>query len=189
MLNLVESACRAAVVQSIEGLGTCTYTKEKVRDRVTGTESTMATVVTDGVNLAAMHAYQSILNPHKIFTNDIASTRTHYGVEACRANIIREMEMVFSSHSISVDNRHLNLIADMMTRGGQFQPFNRYGMSTGVSPFLKMSFETTVACLKDAVLEADWDDLDGSSSRIVMGKVGKVGTGAFDVLTPMQESK
>ena len=72
----------------------------------------------------------------------------------------------------------------MMTKGGGFTPFNRNSLKNGVSPFMKMSFETTVGFLKDAVLERDWDDLSGPSARIVMGKVGKVGTGAFDVLMP-----
>ena len=51
---------------------------------------------------------------------------------------------------------------------------------------MKMSFETTLGFLKDAVLENDWDDLKNPSARIVMGKVGKVGTGAFDVLMPVE---
>lgn len=110
---------------------------------------------------------------------------TYYGVEACRATIIREMDAVFKGHSINVDNRHLNLIADMMTRGGGFAAFNRIGMRSGVSPFMKMSFETTVGFLKDAVLEGDWDDLKGPSARLVVGKISRVGTGAFDVLMPV----
>ena len=132
-----------------------------------------------------MHAYQSILNPHKIFTNDIHAMLAMYGVEACRATIMREMDAVFKGHSISVDNRHLNLIADFMTKGGAFAPFSRTGLKGAVSPFFKMSFETTVAFLSDAVLDGDWDDLRGPSSRIVVGRVGRVGTGAFDVLMPV----
>lgn len=187
MLNVVEDACHDAVIQSIPGLGACTLGKEKARDPVTGIETTYPVVLTEGVNLTAMHDYQSILNPHKIFTNDIAAMLNLYGVEACRANIIREMDSVFKSHSITVDNRHLNLIADMMTRSGGFSPFNRNGLKSGVSPFMKMSFETTVGFLRDAVLERDWDDLKGPSARIVVGKVGKVGTGAFDVLMPVSQ--
>lgn len=132
-----------------------------------------------------MRDYQNFLNPHKIFTNDIAAMLRLYGVEACRANIILEMDSVFKGHSITVDNRHLNLIADMMTRGGGFSPFNRNGLKSSVSPFMKMSFETTVGFLRDAVLDEDWDDLKGPSGRIVVGKVGKIGTGAFDVLMPV----
>ena len=48
-----------------------------------------------------------------------------------------------------------------------------------------MSFETTVGFLKDAVLERDFDNLAGPSSRIVAGRAGTVGTGGFDVLAPV----
>lgn len=40
--------------------------------------------------------------------------------------------------------------------------------------------------MKDAVLERDWDDLKNPSARIVVGKLGGIGTGAFDVLAPVQ---
>lgn len=58
-------------------------------------------------------------------------------------------------------------------------------MKNSVSPFAKMSFETTLGFLNDAVLERDFDDLKGPSARIVMGKVSGVGTGAFDVFTKL----
>ena len=176
MLNHVEAACRQAVIQFIPGLKACAYVAEKDKEPF---------VITEGVNLTAVRDYQDIIDPNRILTNDIAAMLRFYGVEAARATIIQEMDAVFQGHSISVDNRHLNLIADVMTRGGCFTPFNRMGMKTGVSPFMKMSFETTVGFLKDAVLDGDWDDLAGPSARIVMGKIGKVGTGAFDVLMPV----
>lgn len=185
MLNFVEEACRSAVIQSIPGIGACTLSEEKVRDPSTNTMKAIPVVLTQGINLIAMHEYQHIINPHKIFTNDVAAMLALYGVEACRATIIREMDAVFRGHSITVDNRHLNLIADMMTRGGGFSAFNRTGMQSGVSPFMKMSFETTVKFLRDAMLENDWDDLKGPSARIVAGKSSKVGTGAFDILMPV----
>ena len=185
LLPLVEKACHGAVIQSIPGLKTCTYTHDESWDPKTGEKIKIPYVITDGVNLPAMHEYQSVINPHRIFTNDIGAMLKHYGVEACRATIIREMDSVFKAHSISVDMRHLNLIADFMTRAGGFKPFSRMGLQSSVSPFMKMSFETTLKFLKEAVLENDWDDLNNPSARIVMGKVGKVGTGAFDVLMPV----
>ena len=178
MLNHVEAACREAVIQFIPGLKVCTYVEEKDKTPY---------IITEGVNLTAMRDYQHVIDPTRMLTNDIAAMLTLYGVEAARATIIQEIHAVFQGHSISVDNRHLNLIADVMTRGGGFSPFNRMGMKGGVSPFMKMSFETTVGFLKDAVLDGDWDDLTGPSARIVMGKVGKVGTGAFDVLMPVDD--
>ena len=189
LLPLVERACHDAVIQSIPGIKACTISKEKsdTKDPLTNKFIEVPVVLTQGVNLRAMHTFQDILNPHKIFTNDIAAMLDIYGVEACRATIIREMDAVFKGHSISVDMRHLNLIADVMTRAGGFLPFNRNGLKGSVSPFMKMSFETTLGFLKDAVLDGDWDDLKNPSARIVVGKTSGVGTGAFDVLMPVGE--
>ncbi|OCK74654.1 beta and beta-prime subunits of DNA dependent RNA-polymerase [Lepidopterella palustris CBS 459.81] len=186
MLHLVEDACNFATIQVIPGIANCLVSTEKgPRDPFTGKETELPVVVTEGANLVAMRDYQHIIDPNRIFTNDIAAMLRLYGVEACRACIIREMHAVFSGHGISVDHRHLNLIADTMTRGGGYTPFNRNGLKSSVSPFMKMSFETTVGFLRDAVLERDWDDLRNPSARIVMGKLSKVGTGAFDVLMPV----
>jgi DNA-directed RNA polymerase I subunit RPA1 len=185
MLSIVEDALRQSLIQQIPGLGTCTY----VPDEEVAKNVKAPVVHTAGVNLKAMQNYAHIINPNTISTNDIAAMLTNYGVEACRATIIQELSGVFSGHGISVDHRHLNLIADYMTRGGGFSPFNRNGLRGSVSPFMKMSFETTVGFLADAVSEGDWDDLSSPSSRIVIGRTSKVGTGAFDVLTQVPTRK
>ncbi|KAI1858696.1 uncharacterized protein JN550_012528 [Neoarthrinium moseri] len=184
MLNVVQEAVRKTLVQKIEGIKDCTFVEDElIKDVRTGNEEKMPVIHTNGVNLVAMQNYADYINPNKTITNDIAAVLRTYGVEAARRNIIQELGNVFGGHGISVDNRHLNLIGDYMTRNGGFTPFNRNGLKGNVSPFTKMSFETTLAFLKDAVLDGDWDDLTTPSGRIVMGRLGKVGTGAFDVLT------
>jgi DNA-directed RNA polymerase I subunit RPA1 len=180
VLPLVEAAAHSAVIQSIPGLGNCAYVEA---DPIKGEA---AHVITEGVNLLAMRDYQDIIKPHSLYTNSIHHMLNLYGVEAARASIIREMSDVFEGHSISVDNRHLNLIGDVMTQSGGFRPFNRNGLvKDSSSPLAKMSFETTVGFLRDAVIERDFDNLQNPSSRIVVGRVGTVGTGAFDVLAPV----
>ncbi|KAI9674128.1 MAG: hypothetical protein M1817_001946 [Caeruleum heppii] len=184
ILNLVEDACKDSVIQSILGISSATLTSELRRDPKTGVETTEAFVLTEGVNIPAMQTQQDILQPHRLYTNSVGDMLAHYGVEACRSAIVRELSGVFTSHSIAVDLRHLNLIADFMTRGGGYSPFNRLGMHrTCVSPLQKMSYETTVACLKDAVLDGDWDSLRGPSARLCVGRLSRMGTGCFDVLT------
>ncbi|KAI3341697.1 hypothetical protein F4824DRAFT_449726 [Ustulina deusta] len=186
MLSIVQDAVRKSLIQQIPGIRSCVYVPdEKIEDIHTGEEVRRAVIHTDGVNLEAMQKYGDFINPNKIKTNDIAAVLRVYGVEAARQSIILELGGVFSGHGISVDKRHLNLIGDYMTRNGAFTPFNRNGLKGNVSPFTKMSFETTLSFLKDALLDGDWDDLTTPSSRIVMGQLGKIGTGAFDVLTKL----
>ena len=180
LLPLVEEAARSAVIQSIPGLSNCTFVEA---DELKGEP---AHIITEGVNLLAMRDYQDVIKPHSLYSNSIHHMLSLYGVEAARASIILEMAEVFNGHSISVDNRHLNLIGDVMTHSGGFRPFNRNGLvKDSSSPLAKMSFETTIGFLKDAVLERDFDDFKSPSSRIVAGRVGSVGTGGFDVLAPV----
>ncbi|KAL2149546.1 hypothetical protein VTH82DRAFT_8197 [Thermothelomyces myriococcoides] len=183
MLSLVQEAVKKSLIQQIHRIGTATFEPKKVKDAITGEERTELLVHTEGANLRAMQQYGDYINPNRISTNDIAQVLEVYGVEACRNNIVQELSAVFSGHGIAVDQRHLNLIADYMTRGGGFTAFNRIGLTSNVSPFTKMSYETTVGFLKDAVLENDWDCLATPSSRLVAGKLGTLGTGSFDVLT------
>ncbi|OAL01187.1 beta and beta-prime subunits of DNA dependent RNA-polymerase [Phaeosphaeriaceae sp. SRC1lsM3a] len=178
MLNHVESAASFATIHVIPGITSAVYTAGKDVDE--------PVIMTEGSNMLAVREFGNIIDVNRIFTNDIVAMLNLYGVEACRATIVREMHAVFHGHGISVDHRHLNLIADTMTKGGGFTPFNRIGLKGNVSPFMKMSFETTVGFLKDAVLERDWDDLTNPSARIVVGRLGKLGTGAFDVLAPVK---
>lgn len=178
MLSIMRDALRRSVVQQISGIGSTSYVPP---DITAGREA--AEVHTTGVNLKAMQHYGDFLDPNRIFTNDIVSMLRVYGVEAGRSTIIRELRAVFEGHSISVDNRHLNLIGDYMTRDGGITPFNRLGIRSNNSPFTKMSFETTLQFLKDAALEGDWDELTSPSARLVMGRLGPLGTGSFDVFT------
>jgi len=187
MLHHVEAAADFATIHVIPGITRALVSKEEVgeEDPITKKRPEVPVIVTEGANLVAMREFSHVLDTSRIFTNDIAAMLHLYGVEACRASIAREMHAVFSGHGINVDLRHLNLIADTMTKSGGFTPFNRIGLRGNVSPFMKMSFETTVGFLKDAVMERDWDELDNPSARIVVGRLGKVGTGAFDVLAPV----
>ena len=183
MLHLVESAARTALIQSVTGLSTCMLDETATK----GAEG-IAHIVTSGVNLPAMWEHQHIVHPHHLYTNSIHDILTHYGVEAARAAIVRELQSVFSGHGISVDVRHLTLIADHMTRDGVYQAFSRMGYRGNTSPFMKMSFETTVGFLRDAVSEGDWDELRNPSARIVVGGLGNMGTGGFDVFMPLKEN-
>jgi DNA-directed RNA polymerase beta' subunit len=189
MLNHVEATANFATIHVIPGITGALVTTEKGKeDPATKKPIEVPVIVTEGSNLIAMREFPNIIDTSRIRTNDIVAMLRLYGVEACRACIVREIHAVFSGHSIQVDQRHLNLIADTMTKGGGFTPFNRNGMRANVSPFMKMSFETTVGFLKEAVLERDWDDLDNPSARIVVGRLGRIGTGAFDVFAPVTAS-
>ncbi|EME42306.1 hypothetical protein DOTSEDRAFT_175298 [Dothistroma septosporum NZE10] len=183
MLNIIETSLHQALIQSVPGMSLCMLDEEGTKEA-----DGKPILAASGTNIKAMWDYQHIVHPHHIYTNSIHEILIHYGVEAARNAIVKEVSSVFGGHGISVDTRHLTLIADYMTRDGAYQAFSRMGYRNNPSPFMKMSFETTLNFLRDAVLEGDFDDLEGPSARIVAGRVGKMGTGGFDVLMPLAES-
>jgi len=109
-----------------------------------------------------------------------------FGIEAARSCMIGEIKGVFGGYGIQIDPRHLSLIADFVTFNGDYRPFNRIGMEESSSPFLKMSFETTMQFLIGAATNLETDDLSTPSSALVMGQVPRVGTGMFELQTENQ---
>jgi hypothetical protein len=74
------------------------------------------------------------------------------------------------------------LIADYMTHQGGYRPFNRGGIAQHSSPFLKMSFETSMNFLSAACHDLQMDSLKSPAAAIVVGKLVPVGTGVFEVI-------
>lgn len=67
-------------------------------------------------------------------------------------SILQEVNNVFKVYGITVDPRHLTLVASFMTSGGGYRAFNRVGMFDCTSPLQQMTFETATEFLKNAAL-------------------------------------
>ncbi|XP_056171492.1 DNA-directed RNA polymerase I subunit 1 isoform X2 [Syzygium oleosum] len=142
---------------------------------------------TNGADFCAFWQMQDKLDIRYIYSNHIHAMLTTYGVEAARETIIREVQNVFGSYGISVDIRHLTLIADFMTHTGGYRPMNRLGgIAESISPFSKMSFETASKFIVDAAYHGLVDDLETPSARICLGLPMKMGTGSFDLLHKLE---
>lgn len=199
LLPILEKAAHASVVQHIPGINLCACfmepvigpdgkpVKHEVVDPSTGESKPEdlkePVITTQGVNLLAIRDFQHVINPHTLRTNSVHDMLKHYGVEAARTTISDEISGVFKGHGIAVDLRHITLIADAMTHSGSYKPFSRHGLVKESGSVLnKMSFETVMGFLKDAVMFGEHDDLQGPSARIVAGRRGNMGTGSFDVV-------
>lgn len=176
MVNIIEDLCRDVVVREIKNIGRCLRPQPDNGKRL---------LTTEGVNFKALWEQADFIDINGIRSNDIYAVLKTYGVEAARNTIVNEINNVFSTYAISVSSRHLDLIADMMTREGSYLAFNRQGIDSSTSAFKKMSYETTCQFLTKAVLDGEREDLESPSARIVMGKLSNVGTGLFDVMAKM----
>ncbi|XP_039302189.1 DNA-directed RNA polymerase I subunit RPA1 isoform X2 [Solenopsis invicta] len=108
---------------------------------------------TDGLNIMEMFKYDNILDLNRLYSNDIYNISQTYGIEAANRVIVREIRDVFKMYGITVDSRHLSLIADYMTFDGTFKPLSRKGMENSASPLQQISFESSLGFLKTATLQ------------------------------------
>lgn len=102
-----------------------------------------------------MFKYNKILDLQKLYSNDIFGISQTYGIEAANRIIVREVKEVFKVYGITVDPRHLLLIADYMTFDGTFQPLSRKGMDQSSSPLQQISFESSLNFLRNATIQGD----------------------------------
>jgi DNA-directed RNA polymerase I subunit RPA1 len=71
-------------------------------------------VQTMGSNLADINEFYELVDLKNVQCNDIYHILQHIGVEAARKAIVTEVANVFNVYGISVDFRHLSLVADYM---------------------------------------------------------------------------
>jgi DNA-directed RNA polymerase I subunit RPA1 len=176
MLTLAENLLSKVLVRSVSGIDKCILVIPEAKEKKD------PYLYIQGINFKALYEYSDIIDVNRIQTNDIYKMMKQYGVEAGRANLVEEVRSVFKMYGIEVNYRHLSLIGDFMTFNGDYRAFNRIGMEESSSPFLKMSFETTMKYLVQSCLGKETDDMSTPSSALVLGQVSKVGTGVFDII-------
>ncbi|CAG9539394.1 unnamed protein product [Cercopithifilaria johnstoni] len=141
-------------------------------------------LATQGINVQALMKHSDVLDVNTLYSNNLNMICNNYGIEACSRALIKEIIRVFTPYGIDINWRHLTLTADYMTFTGKIQPFSRSAMSSSASPFQRMTFETTIAFMRDALINGDDDYLMSPSSRLVIGGLLRGGTGIFDLMLP-----
>ncbi|KAI8816202.1 uncharacterized protein EV422DRAFT_546457 [Fimicolochytrium jonesii] len=105
------------------------------------------------------------------------------GIEAARLTIINEIMYTMKSHGMTIDNRHVMLLADLMTFKGEVLGITRFGISKMRDSVLMLaSFEKTTDHLFEAAFYGKHDTVDGVSECIIMGVPMGIGTGLFKLL-------
>jgi DNA-directed RNA polymerase II subunit RPB1 len=108
---------------------------------------------------------------------------TVLGIEAARASLFNEMRNVLSFDNAYVNYRHVACLADCMTVGGFVMAVSRHGINSGESgPMLRASFEETVEVFMRAAMYSESDVLNGVTENVMLGQLGRLGTGMVDLL-------
>ncbi|MBA1341199.1 MAG: DNA-directed RNA polymerase subunit A'' [ANME-2 cluster archaeon] len=116
-------------------------------------------------------------------TNNINEIYEVFGIEAARNSIIKEATDTLREQGLSVDVRHIMLVADIMTVDGEVKAIGRHGISgEKASVLARAAFEVTVNHLLDAGTRGDIDELRGVTENVIVGQPIQLGTGHVKLL-------
>jgi len=181
--NIQEDILNNVIIKGIKGITNIvmgeknTYQKEE--NEIISKKSWV--LETDGVNI--LDVFNSdFVDFANTYSNDILEIYDVLGIEAARNILIEEITSVMSDASY-INNRHIELLCDIMTNKGYLTAINRQGINRGdTGPLAKCSFEDTTDQLIKAGIFGEKDKLNGVSSNIMMGQTIKAGTGMCDIL-------
>ena len=144
-------------------------------------ESTKEWVIyTDGIDMNLIRDIIGI-DINRTYCNSIQHTYLTFGIEAARISLIKEFENVYGSTKINY--AHIELLSDVMTNTGGITSIDRHGINRlDTDPLGRASFEKQIEQLLLASAFNETDYLRGVSSRIIVGKCIKGGTGICDLL-------
>jgi DNA-directed RNA polymerase III subunit RPC1 len=115
--------------------------------------------------------------------NHVATIEETLGIEAARQVIVQEIQGVMSAYSVTIDVRHIYVLADVMTHRGVVLGITRYGIQKMNSGVLTMaSFERTTEHLYDAAVHQRSDRTLSVSESIIVGAPVPLGTNSFGQL-------
>ncbi|XP_072757329.1 DNA-directed RNA polymerase III subunit RPC1-like [Anoplolepis gracilipes] len=139
-------------------------------------------LLVEGDNFKEVMATYGVVGNKTTSNNTIEVFKT-LGIEAARTTIMSEIKSVMENHGISIDRRHLILLADLMTSRGEVLGITRQGLDKMKESVLNLaSFEKTSDHLFDSAYYGQKDVICGVSESIIMGIPIPVGTGMFKLL-------
>ncbi|KAF7153706.1 hypothetical protein RHSIM_Rhsim01G0223300 [Rhododendron simsii] len=128
------------------------------------------------------------INGRKTTSNHVMEVQQVIGIEAARRCIIEEIKYTMASHGMTIDLRHMMLLADLMTFKGEVLGITRYGIQKMKESVLMLaSFEKTADHLFNASVNGRDDKIEGVSECIIMGIPMQIGTGILKVMQRVDE--
>ena len=171
-LRLLADKIRDLQISGVKGIG-----KVVIRH-----EHNEWVIHTEGSNIGAILKIDGV-DIVKTTTNDIFEIEKVLGIEAARNAIIHELYTTMEEQGLSVDIRHIMLVADMMTSEGVVKSIGRHGISGEKSSVLaRAAFEETGKHLLNASIRGETDKLTGIIENVIVGQPIPHGTGSVGVV-------
>lgn len=137
-------------------------------------------VYTSGIDIYEIRKLIGI-DLNRTTCNNVHTIYQAFGIEAARTALIGEFVNVFNNND--VNTTHIELLSDVMTNNGGITSIDRHGINRlDTDPMGRASFEKTVEQLTYAAAFNQVDYLRSVSSRIMIGRCFKGGTGLCDLI-------
>ena len=139
-------------------------------------------LMVEGTDILAAMGIRGV-QAHRVASNHIVEVEKALGIEAARATIMNEMQTTMNHHGMTLDTRHVMLLADLMTYKGEVLGCTRFGLEKMKDSVMMLaSFEKTADHLFEAALHGTKDPITGVSECIITGVPMNLGTGLFKMV-------
>jgi len=134
-------------------------------------------ILTEGISIKHVLPIEEI-DPSRIYCNDIHEVFANFGIEAAHQVIINEIMEVVRSQGLSINERHVFLIADIMTYTGEPKGMNRFGIVAGKQNVLtRASFETPLKHVIHGAMMNEENELSTITENVMTNQMVRIGTG------------
>jgi DNA-directed RNA polymerase II subunit RPB1 len=175
------------VIRGMAGIKGVTFRLDKEKVVNTGNEYKQLEqyiLDTDGSNFLEVANHPAV-DGNRLYSTNVHDLHENLGIEAARAGLLQEITGLFDE--VGVNQRHLGLLCDIMTRPGRFVSMDRYGINKlDIGPLAKASFEETEKILLKASLFGEVDPVVGVSANIMIGQPIRGGTNFTQILLDEQ---
>ncbi|KAL5018248.1 hypothetical protein ScPMuIL_003970 [Solemya velum] len=118
-------------------------------------------LLVEGDKLLAVMATMGVKGTHTT-SNNTFEVEKCLGIEAARTTIMNEIVYTMVNHGMSIDMRHVMLLADLMTYKGEVLGITRFGLAKMKESVLMLaSFEKTADHLFEAAYHGQKDAING----------------------------
>ncbi|XVE59161.1 hypothetical protein DITRI_Ditri05aG0023300 [Diplodiscus trichospermus] len=184
-LHSLKNLLPLVVVKGIKTVERAVIVEKKDEKKTSPKEEEMKKhyqLLVEGMGLQEVMGVEGI-DGRKTFSNHVMEMLQILGIEAARKCIINEISATMEGHGMSIDIRHMMLLADLMTFRGEVLGITRFGIQKmDKSVLMLASFEKTGDHLFNASVNGRDDRIEGVTECIIMGIPMQIGTGMLKVI-------
>ncbi|WCJ25207.1 DNA-directed RNA polymerase III subunit 1 [Euphorbia peplus] len=180
-LHTLRNMLPSVVIKGIRTIERAVIAQKKREGKASDQELPTYNMLVEGTGLDLVMGTEGV-DGRNTTSNHVLEVNRVLGIEAARKCIIGEIRYTMESHGMSIDNRHMMLLADLMTFRGEVLGITRFGIQKmDKSVLMLASFEKTTDHLYHASVTGRDDMIEGVSECIIMGIPMQLGTGILKV--------